>query len=126
MLNINPNYYKDLPTLVNKEVEQELLKRTEISLYNLIKDKNSNINENTIKIKLNKMIEKLNKDANVKSFDIKLFFVLLENDKIECSHQNNNFLIYIEYLINNSNKMYDNRINDKILGYKNIFENILV
>ena len=27
MLNINPNYYKDLPTLVNENTEKELIKK---------------------------------------------------------------------------------------------------
>ena len=83
------------------------------------------------------MIAKLNHDANVKSFDIKLIYVYLEDTFIEneptdlnnkiylyCQNINPLPLVFIKYLINNSNMLYDNRINDKVLAYRNSLGNI--
>src|SRR5574344_1466665 len=83
---MNLDYYKDLPTLVNENIEKELIKRTEKTLYELIKENSNNVNNITQKLlnlELNKMIAKLNHDANVKSFDIKLIYVYLEDTFIE-------------------------------------------
>ena len=66
MLNINPNYYKDLPTLANENIENELLKRTEKTLYNLIKENSHDFNKITNRLitkELERMIVKLNSDA---------------------------------------------------------------
>lgn len=138
--NMNLDYYKDLPTLVNENIEKELIKRTEKTLYELIKENSNNVNNITQKLlnlELNKMIAKLNHDANVKSFDIKLIYVYLEDTFIEneptdlnnkiylyCQNINPLPLVFIKYLINNSNMLYDNRINDKVLAYRNSLGNI--
>ena len=90
--NMNLDYYKDLPTLVNENIEKELIKRTEKTLYELIKENSNNVNNITQKLlnlELNKMIAKLNHDANVKSFDIKLIYVYLEDTFIENEEFNN-------------------------------------
>lgn len=137
---MNLDYYKNLPTLVNENIEKELIKRTEKTLYELLKENSNNIDnitQNLLTLELNKMIVKLNHDANVKSFDIKLIYVYLEDASIEnrptdldnkiysyCQHINPLPSVFIKYLINNSNMLYDNRINDKILAYKNSFGNI--
>lgn len=138
MLNINPNYYKDLPTLVNENVENELLKRTEKTLYNLIKENSHDFNKITNRLitkELERMIVKLNSDANVKSFDIKLILAYIEdlstNESTDLDIKTylyyqpiNSPMILVKYLINNSNMLYDNRINSKVLAYKNSFINM--
>lgn len=133
--NMNLNYYKDLPTLVNENVENELLKRTEKTLYNLIKENLHDFNKITDKLvtrELERMIVKLNSDANVKSFDIKLISAYIEDlstneldTKTYLYYQPiESPMIFIKYLINNSNMLYDNRINSKVLAYKNSFINM--
>ena len=138
MLNINPNYYKDLPTLANENVENELLKRTEKTLYNLIKENSHDFNKITSRLitkELERMIVKLNSDANVKSFDIKLISAYIEdlstNELTDLDIKTYLYyqsikspMIFIKYLINNSNMLYDNRINSKVLAYKNSFINM--
>lgn len=138
MLNINPNYYKDLPTLVNENVENELLKRTEKTLYNLIKENSHDFNKITNQLitkELERMIVKLNSDANVKSFDIKLILAYIEdlstNESTDLDIKTYLYyqpikspMILVKYLINNSNMLYDNRINSKVLAYKNSFINM--
>ena len=47
---MNLDYYKDLPTLVNENIEKELIKRTEKTLYELIKENSNNVNNITQKL----------------------------------------------------------------------------
>lgn len=135
--------FSNLPTLVNKEIENYLLSKTEKCLFELVEENKKDITkitERLLKGEMNRIISKMNEDANVR-FDIILYQIIMPYDKFKIEYEDlrtnksytevfdNNYLtsnFCIEYLINSELEQYDNSnsIKSKIIFYRNSFSSL--